>query len=105
MNVTFESSDSTFSPYEPHLANLYNDITTKIIASVIHTAIQVGGGFLWFGIAHFEKFGGDPKKRCISNFLSTFATFTIIFGLTLTLLTYIFRILSGAERAKRAERL
>ena len=72
MNVTFESIETTISLHEQHLANLYGDLTTKVIAAVIHTAIQVGGGFLWFGIAHFEKFGGDPCKRSISNQLISY---------------------------------
>ena len=78
MNVTFESSETTYSPYEQHLTNLYGDLTTKITAAVIHTAIQVGGGFLWFGIAHFEKFGGDPCKRSISNQLISYIVLSII---------------------------
>lgn len=65
---------------------------TLILISIL---IFLIGNILWFGIAHFEKFGGDPKKRCISNSLSGFACFGIICGMSITILTQISRLFFG----------
>ena len=89
MNVTFENTNTTFSIYEPHLVGLYEDPITKLLAASIHTLIQVCAVFLWFGIAHFERFGGDPCKRSISNQLVSYnciAILIFIVGINRTIL-------------------
>lgn len=44
------------------------------------------GNALWFAIVHFERFAGDPQKRCLSNILSSYACLGCAVSLTMTIL-------------------
>ena len=47
--------------------NIYEYTSTKIIVLMIYTLVETVGNFLWWGIIHYELFGGDPMKRSITN--------------------------------------
>ena len=47
--------------------NIYEYTSTKIIAIITYTLVETVGNVLWWGIIHYELFGGDPKKRSITN--------------------------------------
>ena len=47
--------------------NIYEYTSTKIIALTTYTLAETVGNALWWGIIHYETFGGDPKKRSITN--------------------------------------
>ena len=47
--------------------NIYEYTSTKIIALTTYTLAETVGNALWWGIIHYELFGGDPKKRSITN--------------------------------------
>ena len=42
-------------------------LSDKVAASVICFLIQFPGNFGWLGLIQFEKFGGDPLKRRITD--------------------------------------
>ena len=43
----------------------------KVVASVIWFLIQFPCNFGWLGLIQFEKFGGDPLKRRITDQVCT----------------------------------
>ena len=47
--------------------NIYEYTSTKIIALMTYTLVETVGNALWWGIIHYELFGGDPMKRSITN--------------------------------------
>ena len=47
--------------------DVYDNIPTKVITILICIFVLTIGNALWFGIIHFELYGGDPKKRSITN--------------------------------------
>ena len=47
--------------------NIYEYTSTKIIVIITYTLVETVGNVLWWGIIHYELFGGDPKKRSITN--------------------------------------
>ena len=47
--------------------NIYEYTSTKIIALMTYTLVETVGNVLWWGIIHYELFGGDPMKRGITN--------------------------------------
>ena len=55
-----------------------HDIHSKIIASIGLCANMGLGIPLWFAIIHFEKFGGDPQKRSLSNILTAYLGYVLI---------------------------
>ena len=60
---------------EPNITNdgvLHQDVNEfssgeKVIGVIIWILIEVFGNFMLFGIAHFDRFGGDPLKRRITD--------------------------------------
>ena len=46
---------------------IYDNIPTKIVTVLTYLSVETLGNALWFGIIHYELFGGDPKKRTITN--------------------------------------
>ena len=42
-------------------------LSEKLVASMICFLIQFPGNFGWLGLMQFEKFGGDPLKRRITD--------------------------------------
>ena len=59
--------ESEFSTIEKPIQSLYEDPIVRALGSTFHGIILMIGSLLWFGIIHFERFGGDPQKRSISN--------------------------------------
>ena len=47
--------------------DVYDNIPTKIITALTCIFVLTIGNALWSGIIHFELYGGDPKKRSITN--------------------------------------
>ena len=47
--------------------NIYEYTSTKIIVLMTYTLVEIVGNVLWWGIIHYELFGGDPMKRSITN--------------------------------------
>ena len=47
--------------------DLYDNVPTKVITILICIFVLTIGNALWFGIIHFELYGGDPKKRSVTN--------------------------------------
>ena len=47
--------------------DVYDNIPTKVITVLTCISVLTIGNILWFGIIHFELYGGDPKKRSITN--------------------------------------
>ena len=56
-----------------------HDILSKTIASIGFFANMGLGIPLWFALIHFEKFGGDPMKRSISNMFTAYLGYVVIF--------------------------
>ena len=60
---------------EPNITNdgvLHQDVNEfsngeKVIGVIIWILIEVFGNIMLFGIAHFDRFGGDPLKRRITD--------------------------------------
>ena len=53
MNIALEQEEFTLSD--------------KVAASLICFLNQIPGNFGWLGLIQFEKFGGDPLKRRITD--------------------------------------
>ena len=47
--------------------DVFDNIPTKVITALTCVSILTIGNALWSGIIHFELYGGDPKKRSITN--------------------------------------
>ena len=47
--------------------DVFDNIPTKVITVLTCVSILTIGNALWSGIIHFELYGGDPKKRSITN--------------------------------------
>ena len=63
MNITHTGPFRYVEEYK----NLYEYVSNKIIAVIIYTLVETVGNALWWGIIHYELFGGDPMKRSITN--------------------------------------
>ena len=63
MNITHTGPFRYVEEYK----NLYEYISTKIIEVIIYSLVETVGNALWWGIIHYELFGGDPMKRSITN--------------------------------------
>ena len=85
MNLTIDKS----------LANLYDNIPTKIIATVTYILLQTIGCFLILCVIHFERYGDDPQKRSISNRLISFAAYFSLIGIWIPQSIYYARVLYG----------
>jgi hypothetical protein len=56
---------------------LFDPLDIKILESLAYATCITIGNLLWFGIIHYEKFGGDQQKRSILNqLISGFALLT-----------------------------
>ena len=81
---------------EDKIIDPYEDTKIKVCGIILHLVIGLFGSIFWFGIIHFERFGGDPQKRSISNkILSYIATSTLIFKIICGEIITIVRILFG----------
>ena len=47
-------------------------LTDKVVAIVIWFLIQFPGNLGWLGLIQFERFGGDPLKRRITDQVKNF---------------------------------
>ena len=54
------NQESAFSVEEKPIESLYGDPNIRALGVTFHGIILVIGSLLWFGIIHFERFGGDP---------------------------------------------
>ena len=71
MNITCTNEDKFTFGYVDE-SNKYKNIyeytsTSKIIVLMTYTLVETVGNVLWWGIIHYELFGGDPMKRGITN--------------------------------------
>ena len=85
MNITIDRS----------LADLYDNIPTKIIATVTYILLETIGSFLFLSAIHFERYGGDPQKRSISNRLISFACMNALIGIWIPQSIYYARVMFG----------
>jgi hypothetical protein len=53
-------------------------IPLKVIISIQFALIDTVGTLLYLGIIHYEKWGGDPKKRSLLNQLGSLLCIGII---------------------------
>ena len=63
------------------LENLYDNILTKIIATITYILVETIGSFLYLCIIHFERYGGDPQKRSVSNRFISFGAYFALLGI------------------------
>ena len=47
--------------------DVFDNVPTKVITALTCIFVLTIGNALWSGIVHFELYGGDPKKRSITN--------------------------------------
>ena len=66
-NTINDSFKFTYEEESNKYKNIYEYTSTKIIAIFTYTLVETVGNVLWWGIIHYELFGGDPKKRSITN--------------------------------------
>ena len=59
-NLSNLNQESAFSVEEKPIESLYEDPIIRALGISFHGIILVIGSLLWFGIIHFERFGGDP---------------------------------------------
>ena len=59
MNSTNINSTETELEY----LNIDLNVLQKVVLVTIWIVIQVSGNLMFFGLIHFDKFGGDPLKR------------------------------------------
>ncbi len=78
--------DNTSKGSEPETMSL----TIAVWGTINYCLIMTLGNLFHYGIIHFERHGGDPKKRCVGNQIISFACsmcilHTIVTGSILTL--------------------
>ena len=66
MNIT-DTDPFRYEEESNKYKNIYEHTSTKIIALTTYILAEMVGNALWWGIIHYELFGGDPKKRSITN--------------------------------------
>ena len=77
-NSSLLVQESAFTVKETPIESLYEDPIIRILGIVFHGIILVIGSLLWFGIIHFERFGGDPQKRSISNYIVSYIASSVL---------------------------
>ncbi len=50
-----------------HFKYIYSSLVFKISLTLLGSVCLMFGNVMYVGIIHFERFGGDPKKRTVSN--------------------------------------
>ena len=55
-------------------------LATKVTFAVLFLVLLIGGTFMLFGIYSYEKYGGDPQKRNLSNILLSQLCLTFLIG-------------------------
>ena len=86
MNIStfIENPEETYVIDAENIIELYKNPTIKTLGIIFHVIIMIFGSFLWFGIIHFERFGGDYQKRSLSNHIVSYiATSILIFKVLL----------------------
>ena len=73
---------------------MYQDIPLKVTLSALCLTLVLSSPLL-LGIAHFEKFGGDPQKRCIGNKLISYAIPCMFINQNMNNLTLLIRFVFG----------
>lgn len=76
---------------------IYESLPLKLTLIVTCLLLLIIGNALWFGIIHFEKFGGDPQKRSLANILSSYASIGCSVLLTSTVGIHLARVFFGCE--------
>jgi hypothetical protein len=64
MNIS--AGNNTILADYPH-THVFEATSIKLAISLIFFLNLFIGNILWAGIIHFEKYGGDPQKRSITN--------------------------------------
>ena len=77
-NLSNLNQESAFSVEEKPIESLYEDPIIRALGITFHGTILVIGSLLWFGIIHFERFGGDPHKRSISNHIVSYIATSVL---------------------------
>ena len=72
------NQESAFSVEEKPIESLYGDPIIRALGVTFHGIILVIGSLLWFGVIHFERFGGDPQKRSISNHIVSYIATSVL---------------------------
>ena len=63
------------------MEEMFEDTIMTILAIIVYIFNMPIGSVLWFLVIHYERFGGDPMKRSISNkLLSSAASVKLIGG-------------------------
>ena len=71
-NLTFNCSNL--------MEEMFEDTSMTIYAIVVYIFNMPVGSVLWFLVIHYERFGGDPMKRSISNKLLSSAALVKLLG-------------------------
>ena len=62
------------------MEEMFEDTSMTIWAIVVYIFNMPVGSVLWFLVIHYERFGGDPMKRSISNKLLSSAALVKLLG-------------------------
>ena len=77
------------------LENLYDNMLTKIIATMTYLLVETVGSSLYLCIIHFERYGGDPQKRSVSNRFISFGAYFSLLGIWIGHSIYYGRVMFG----------
>ena len=77
------------------LENLYDNMLTKIIATMTYLLVETVGSSLYLCIIHFERYGGDPQKRSVSNRFISFGAYFSLLGIWIGQSIYYGRVMFG----------
>ena len=99
LSTVCHNPEEAFVVDNENIEELYKNLTIKTLGIIFHLIIMTFGSFLWFGIIHFERFGGDPQKRSISNHIISYIatsilTFKVLLIESIILARFIFGCLS-----------
>ncbi len=67
----------------------------KIIVFLNYILIQLVGNVFTFSIIHYERWGGDPQKRSLSNQLTSFCFVNVAFASIVNYSIYFVRAMVG----------
>ena len=89
------SSTSLYPSSGIQYENIYESLTLRITLCLICLALMTVGSVLWFVLITFERFGGDPQKRSLSNQLTYYLGFTALLTLNVNAFTHFLRASIG----------
>ncbi len=77
------------------MEDISSNWTFKIIVLINYILIQLVGNVFTFSTIYYERWGGDPQKRALSNQLTSFCFVNVAFASIVNYSIYLTRTMVG----------